>query len=188
MTQYGMFSDAALKKFREFLATDAATRPRASRSPEGAFDNVTDPRIRRAVAEDRRPRRMARDDIPPSPADMDQPLQSHVDQMCDAVEKAGGDVKQFEHFLHAIWPGIADFRRTLDDELDPDENETAQDDADADEPPGNYRFQGLGGRGTEAFSRDDYPGGPPSFKGMPRRGGGMAADAAQTTCWPSCGR
>jgi hypothetical protein len=86
--------------------------------------------------------------------------------------------------LDGKWPGCAGDLAEEGEHVNDDF--VGEEEADADAPRANFPNQNIRGKGTEAFSQDDdFPdnagrniGEPRPFRGMPERGGRMAADAA----------
>jgi hypothetical protein len=164
-----MFSDAALKAFKEFVDIDAAT---AGQRPRGAQDAMTT-KLRQALNRCG----LVFDEMTGAPDP--ETINSILKVLGGSIHDAG--IVKIMKALHNRWPGcvgeINDGGSADDDFID-DTDEPTEDEADADSPPGNPNpNRNIRGRGTEGFSHDN----PPPFSGMPKPGGKMvemASDAA----------
>jgi hypothetical protein len=151
-----MLSSDFVRDFRSMMNRHSVSSAFAKDS-RGAHDAVTDPRLRRALARDRR-------DVAYDQGEGQGPHRDHVTRILDCVREALGDVARakVERVIKDRWPeSLVEDPDASEMMMDP----AADDDADEDWPPAN----GNANRNV---------GGPKPFRGMPERGGGMAGDAA----------
>jgi hypothetical protein len=176
-TKYAMLSNEFLRDFKA-MASKHTIQTAISKDNRGAHDAVHDPRIRRALARDRR---MAQDEM------VGAPDPEVVAAILEALKEGGipdAGIVKIMRALDGKWPGCAGDLAEEGEHVNDDF--VGEEEADADAPRANFPNQNIRGKGTEAFSQDDdFPdnagrniGGPRPFRGMPERGGRMAADAA----------
>jgi hypothetical protein len=157
-----MFSDAALAAFSQFLKVDAAT---ASQRPKGAQDAMTN-KLKHALNR----RAVVFDEMTGAPDP--ETINSILNVLGESIPDAG--IAKIMKALHNRWPGcVGEVNEggSADDDFIDDTDEPTEDEADADDPPGNPN--------PNRNIRGDNP---PPFAGMPKPGGKMvpmASDSAE---------
>jgi hypothetical protein len=174
MTMYKMFSNAALDKFREFAAIDAASRVR----PQGAADVMPSRLSKRRQAHD-------------AENEGDLPDKATIEAILNAASDGGDEDGAIALLLHSIWPGCAG--RMAGDKPGESDDDVAQ--------RAREEWRNRDGSGAEddedneiltpaeqfrrAHSANDQP---PPFKGMPKVGGGMVAQDSYFREFPDAAR
>jgi hypothetical protein len=145
-----MFSEPALKQFKEFLAVDAKTSTK-SKTPPGAFD-VVSPALRKKLARDEMPRQkpvdarsMTEDDDEAN--SVENGKRGDVDRLIQLVsELCGGDKESMDRFFQQL-------ERSFPGSIGEMSNVGEEDDLGEDEPT---PFKNMPKPGGTLYGEDSY--------------------------------